>query len=123
MVKSGSQLKKIFSHIMRIENRDGEGECYQINSGIEAIYDDQKKELESLSINGKLVDDKKDYSICLQDYHASSCQDYLNISEKELRHSGKSKVISTSAQGVLEEYLENHQNITRKIEGRLVFNK
>jgi 5'-nucleotidase len=27
----GHQLRDIFSHIMRSENRDGEGECYQVN--------------------------------------------------------------------------------------------
>ena len=33
---SGSNVKKIFAHIMRPENRDGEGECYQVNSKVRA---------------------------------------------------------------------------------------
>jgi len=30
---SGQQLDRIFSHIMRKDNRNGEGECYQVNHG------------------------------------------------------------------------------------------
>jgi len=60
---SGADLKKIFNHIMRTENRQGEGECYQVNHQV--------------------------------------------------------KVVATSAQQVLEEYLRGHQNADKKIEGRL----
>ena len=118
---TGKQLKKIFMHIMRKENRNSEGECYQVSTGIEAIYNDLTKKLESLKLKGEPVDDKKQYKICLQDYSFNSCADYLNITQKELLASGLGKVISTSAQGVLEEYLRNHQNISRKVEGRLVY--
>ena len=118
---TGQQLKKIFSHIMRKGNRDGEGECYQVSTGIEAVYNDFTKKLESLKFKGEPVDDNQQYKICLQGYHFSSCADYLNITQKELIASGQGKVVSTSAQGVLEEYLRNHQNIRRKVEGRLVY--
>lgn len=118
---TGNQLKKIFSHIMRIENRDGEGECYQINSGVEAIYDDKKKELVSLKINNQLIDDNHMYSVAIQGYHMNNCLPYLHISLDDLRKSGKSKVITTSAQEVLKEFLRNNQNISRKIEGRIQY--
>ncbi|MFH0952564.1 MAG: bifunctional UDP-sugar hydrolase/5'-nucleotidase [Patescibacteria group bacterium] len=120
---TGEQLKKIFSHIMRLENRDGEGECYQVSRGIEAVYNDSAKKLESLSYNGQPVADEKMYKICLQGFHFSSCAAYLNITQEELLRSGQQKVISTSAQGILEEYLRNHQNISQKTEGRLVYKK
>ena len=120
---TGQQLKKIFAHIMRLANRDGEGECYQINRGVEAIYNDTTKKLESLKYNGEPVDDNKRYKICLQGYHFSSCGAYLNIAQDELLASKQGKVVSTSAQGVLEEYLRNHQNIAKKVEGRLIYKK
>ncbi len=40
---TGDQMKQIFSHIMRPENRNGEGECYQVSAGIRAVYNDQNK--------------------------------------------------------------------------------
>jgi 5'-nucleotidase len=118
---TGKDLLNIFSHIMRIENRDGEGECYQVNERVKAVYDDKKKKLESLSIDEKPVKEKELYTICLQGFHFNNCKDYLNISQEELLKAGESKVVTTSAQEVLEEFLRNNQLITREIEGRLVY--
>ena len=118
---TGAQLKKIFNFIMRTENRNSEGECYQINNGVKAIYNDPKHRLVSLKINGQSVKDKKDYTLCLQRYHFKNAADYLNISLEEFLASGKEKVVATSARQVLEEFLRNNQNISRKVEGRLVY--
>jgi 5'-nucleotidase / UDP-sugar diphosphatase len=118
---TGLQLKKLFAHIMRIENRDGEGECYQVNQGVSARYDDKKKTLISLTINKNTVDDHKTYTISMQNYHFNNSQPYFNLSNEELMLSGKEKVITTSAQEVIEEYLRNNQNLKRVIEDRLVY--
>lgn len=117
----GSLLRRIFTHIMRPENRDGEGECYQVNGRVAAQYDDSEKELKFLKIDGNEVANDRFYRLCLQNYHFNNCQSYLDASQKELLASGKQKVVSTSAQQVLEEWFKTHQNETRKIEGRLVF--
>jgi 5'-nucleotidase/UDP-sugar diphosphatase len=45
----------------------------------------------------------------------------MNISTRELTKVGESKVVTTSAQEVLEEFLEHNQNIDRNVEGRLVY--
>lgn len=122
-VISGSKVKKIFAHFMRQENRNGEGECYQVNKRVKAVYDDSKKSLVSLDFGGKPIENGQFYKICMQGYHFNNSQVYLNISNEELLESGKSKVISTSAQQVLLEYLRNHQNIDAKVEGRLIYMK
>jgi len=118
---TGKQTKKIFAHIMRKENRNSEGECYQVNKKVKAVYDDSKKGLVSLSIDNEPVEDEKLYKIALQGYHFNNSDAYLNISNKELLEADGSKVISTSAQQVLLEYMKNHQNIDSRVEGRLVF--
>ena len=117
----GSKLKGIFSYIMRTENRNSEGECYQVNNKVKAVYSDERHELISLSVNGEGVEDTEYYSICLQGYHFNNSKAYLGISQGELSGSGKRKVVSTSVQEVLEEYLRNNQNINSKVEGRLVY--
>lgn len=119
----GKQLKIIFNHVMRPENRNGEGECYQVNAKVKAVYSEKEKKLISLLIEDKPVEDQKDYTVCLQGYHFNKAQDFLNVSQEEFLSSGKNKVVTTSAQEVLEEFLRNNQNITRKIEGRLVYKK
>ena len=106
---------------MRLDNRTGEGECYQVNSRIKAVYSDKEKKLISLKIDGTEVETTKFYTICMQGFHFNNSKAYLNISQDELLSSGKHKVVTTSAQDVLEEYLRNNQNVSRQIEGRLQF--
>lgn len=118
----GKQLKKIFSHIMRIENRDNEGECYQINSSVRVTYSDLEKDLTSILLDEVPLDDEKEYSLTLQSYHFFNSTANLNISNDELIAQNPPKVVSTSAYQVLEEWLRDHQNINRKIEGRMNFN-
>ncbi len=118
---NGEKLIRIFSHFMRKENRNGEGECYQVNSRVKAVYDDEKSELISLEISGKEVSDSSDYTVCLQGYHFNNCSAYLAVSNEELIENKEHKVISTSAQEVLEEYLRNNNNFGSRIEGRLLY--
>jgi 5'-nucleotidase len=118
---TGVHLKRIFAHIMRPENRTGEGECYQVNSKVKAVYSNSKKQLLSLEIDGKPVYDQVAYTLCLQNYHFNNAASYLNITQEELLASGQTKVITTSAQQVLEEYFRSHPNATSQVEGRLVY--
>ena len=118
---TGAQLKKVFSYIMRPENRNSEGECYQVNTNVKAVYRDVTRKLVSLQISGKKVRNDRMYTICFQGYHFNNAPANLNLTQEELLQAGNSKVITTSAKEVLEEYLRNHQNIKRKIEGRLTY--
>lgn len=118
---SGKQLQAIFKHIMRNENRDGEGECYQINHGVCAVYSQKDNTLVSLTVNTKSVEDELTYTITLQGYHFANSLMNLNISHEELLALALPKVVSTSAYQVLEEWLRAHSNMTRKIEGRMIY--
>ena len=69
---------------MRTENRNSEGECYQVNGAVKAVYDDNIHDLVSLEVNEKPVSDVEDYKLCIQDYHFSNSAAYLNISNEEL---------------------------------------
>jgi 5'-nucleotidase / UDP-sugar diphosphatase len=117
----GKKLRRIFARIMRPENRDGEGECYQVNAGVRAVYDDAGHRLVSLEVGGEAVDDAKAYTICLQGFHYRNAAAYLDVTDRELLEAGRHRVVSTSARDVLLEYLRANQNISKKVEGRLVY--
>ena len=117
----GSKLLTIFEHVMRKENRQGEGECYQVNSNVKAVYSEKSKKLVSLKIRNEDIDKNKLYTFAIAGYHYNCSKDYLNLTLDELNETNKSKVITTSVQEVMEEFLRNNQNITRKVEGRLVY--
>jgi 5'-nucleotidase len=118
---TGAQLASIFAHIMRPENRDGEGENYQINRGVKAVYNDATRTLESLTINGEPVKEDRQYTICLQGYHYKNSAANLGLTNKELTAIERPLVVATSARDVLEEYLRSHQNLNSAVEGRLTY--
>lgn len=117
----GATLKKAFARWMRPENRDGEGECYQVNSALRAVYSNPDRRLASLELKGVPVDDAGRYSMILQGYHAKNAKAYLDLDPADLSALGPSRVAATSAQTVLKEWLAAHQNESRKVEGRLTY--
>jgi 5'-nucleotidase / UDP-sugar diphosphatase len=118
---TGTILWRMFSHWMRPENRSRRGECYQVNHGVRAVYNNTSRQLESLLIDGQPVCQDQLYTIGLQGYHASNCEANLNVTLEELRQAGRSRVVATCVQDLLLEYLREHQNSTEKIEGRLIY--
>jgi 5'-nucleotidase/UDP-sugar diphosphatase len=120
-VITGAQLAHVFAHIMRPENRDGEGECYQINHGVRAVYDDATGTLEALTIDGQPVQDDAQYTIALQGYHHKNSASNIGLTEEALTGIGGSCFVATSTRDVLEEYLRYHQNLNSTVEGRLIY--
>jgi 5'-nucleotidase/UDP-sugar diphosphatase len=118
---TGRQLRRIFSHIMRPENRTGEGECYQVNAAVRAVYNDGTKTLESLEVNGNAVQDEARYTLGLTGYHADNCAKNLDMSPEELGALSGAKVIATSCVSFLDEYFRAHPNISAAVKGRLIF--
>jgi 5'-nucleotidase len=120
---TGAGLKRAFSHWMRPANRDGEGECYQVNTAVRARYSNLAGSLLSLEVNGAPVEEQAVYTLALQGYHAKNIKPYLDLDPEELTACGPSRIVSTSAQTVLREWLAAHQNVQRRIEGRLLYDE
>jgi len=118
---TGEQLTRIFRHIMRPDNRTGEGECFQVSSGVRAVYDDNARELESLSIGGNPVVPEDLYTIGLQGFHYRNSSANVGLTADELIRARPGRVVTTSSREVLEEYLGSHQHLNSAIEGRLVY--
>lgn len=116
---TGTKLLKIFNHILRAENRiPGESNYFQVNKGLQIVYNEADKKVESFLINGEPIEEDKQYSLCLQEYHYKNSMESLNLTSEEL---GTPKIITTSAQDVLEEYLTAHQHVNSHVEGRITF--
>lgn len=118
---SGAILWRMFNHWMRSENRTRRGECYQVNAGVQAVYNDATRQLESLSINQQPVQPSQLYTVGLQGYHASNSEANLGVTLDELREAGRSRVVATCVQDLVLEYLREHQNFREAVEGRLVY--
>jgi 5'-nucleotidase/UDP-sugar diphosphatase len=118
---TGAQLKHAFAGFMRPENRNGEGEYYQVNRGVKAVYDLTGRTLVSLALNGIPVDDAAHYSICLQGYHYKNSSVGLQLSNEDLCRIAPPQLLATSCRDVVEEYLRNHQNLRSDVENRLQY--
>jgi 5'-nucleotidase/UDP-sugar diphosphatase len=118
---TGLHLRDLFSHIMRAQNRNGEGECFQVNDKVKANYDDKQQKLISLKICETEVLSSKVYKVCLQGYHVKNSVANLNLSQENLVEEGSPNLIATSAQDVLVEYIRTHLNTKRQVEGRMTY--
>jgi len=118
---TGEQVQHIFSHIMHAENRNSEGECYQVNRGVRAVYDDYLNKLVSLEIKEKPMDPQAHYPIGLSDCHYSNVFQNLEVSNEEITAISTPKVTATSTINVAEVYLRSHQNLQSQVEGRFVY--
>jgi 5'-nucleotidase len=118
---TGATLWRMFDHWMRPENRTGEGECYQVNAGVRAVYGERARRLESLWVNHQPVELDRRYTVGLQGYHASNSETCLDVSMEELLKERRGRVVATCAQDMLLEYLREHQNLRAKVEGRLQY--
>ena len=106
---------------MRAENRNGEGECFQVNSRVKAVYDDTQRKLVSLKIDDAEAPPNRLFTVCLQGYHFKNLTANLNLSQEQLSQACNPKLVSTSAQDVLVEYIRNNQNIKKQVEERIVY--
>ena len=118
---TGKQLEQIFTHIMRKDNRNGEGECYQVNHAVKAVYDEIFERLVSLEFGGNPVEMDHTYQIGLQSYHAMNSEKFLGFTMEELSELNPPRILATSMQSVIDEYLRAHQAINREVEGRLIY--
>lgn len=118
---TGAVLARIFAHIMRPENRiPGESEYMQVNTGVAAVYRDADRTLESLSLQGRPVQDDDHCTIAMDGYRYQNAAQRLGVTEAELTALGGPRVITTSCQDVLLEYFGQHQNLNSQIEGRMI---
>jgi 5'-nucleotidase len=68
-----------------------------------------------------LIPAEQHFTVTLQGYHLSNMSLYLDVTLDEVAALGEPKVVTTSAQAILEEWLANNQNVGRRVEGRLVY--
>ena len=122
MVKvTGRQLKKMFAHVFRDDVWDGDHcEFYQYPDSLRIVYDRATRLFEEISFLGKPLEEDRIYSIGMEKFHFNNFEKFLGLPLAEAEANGKSRKISTSSRDILEEYLSDHQNLDRKVCGRIV---
>ncbi len=112
----GAQIKRLLRHTLRAENRAGAGYFFQVNRGVRVVYDENRADLATLTLNGQPVEDERSYSVCIQSYHYDDTLKHFDLPQEQVT---VSQVVATSMRDVFEEYLSTHSNLDIRVEGRI----
>ena len=118
---TGAQLERMLRHVLRDEAFQGEHtEFYQFSHGMHIVWSRSTQTFRTLTLDGEVLYADRLYTVAMQKYHYNSLKAFLNITLEEAEENGKTRVLSTSARDVVEEYLMVNQHLNRRVEGRLV---
>lgn len=118
---TGTQLKRMLTHIMRDEAFQGDHtEFYQFSHGMQMIWSRPNHRFEKLTLEGQELKADGLYTVGLSHYHFQNLPEFLNISLEEIEQNAKVRVLATSYRNVVEEYIMTHHHLSREVEGRLI---
>lgn len=118
---TGAQLERMLRHVLRDEAFQGEHtEFYQFSHGMHIVWSRSTQTFRTLTLDGEVLYADRLYTVAMQKYHYNNLKAFLNITLEEAEENGKTRVLSTSARDVVEEYLMVNQHLNRRVEGRLV---
>ena len=118
---TGAQLKKAWRRINRDEVWQGaHTEYYQLSEGCHMVYSRSRHEVVEFTLNGEPLDDERLYTVALQDFHFNNLEDGLDMTLEELKKNMTPRVVATSDQEIIEEWLKANQLADRRVEQRIV---
>ena len=72
------------------------------------------------TFNGKTITDEMHLKIALQNYHYLNFENFFGIPFKEVEKNAKPRVVASSINNIIEEYMSTHPRLDAHVEGRLV---
>jgi len=87
---------------------------------VRIVWKKSTHELLELKFHGEDITDEMRLKIGLQNYHYTNFDDFLGVPLEEVKLNRKPKVIATSVNNIIEEYLSTNMNLDAHIEGRIV---
>ena len=116
---TGAQFRRMVMHILRDEAWLGDTEFYQFSRGVRIVYRKSTHTLEEFKFNGEDIKDDTLLKICIQNYHYDNFEEFLGIPLEEVKKNMKPRIVATSVNNIVEEYLSTHPGLDARVEGRL----
>ena len=85
------------------------------------VYDWEAKKITRILYQGMPLEEQKIYSVWMQKFHFDNALDNLGIDSNNLKSGKLPRLVCTQDFDILEEYFQNHQEITAEIEWRIIF--
>ncbi|MBR2991149.1 MAG: 5'-nucleotidase C-terminal domain-containing protein [Solobacterium sp.] len=120
MVKvTGKQFRQIVRHLFRDEAWLGHTEFYQFSKGVRLLYRKSMHELLECRYQGREIEDDQELLIALQNYHYQSFTEFLGVDIEEVKKNMKPRIVATTVNNIIEEYLSVNQGLDAHVEGRI----
>ncbi|MBR2801769.1 MAG: bifunctional metallophosphatase/5'-nucleotidase [Erysipelotrichaceae bacterium] len=116
---SGKQFRQMVSYLMRDEAWSGHTEFYQFSRGVRIVWKKSTHELLELSLNGEEITEERMLLIALQNYHFVNFTEFFGVPFEEVAANMKPRVVATSINNIIEEYLSVHHGLDARVEGRI----
>ena len=116
----GAQFRRMMLHVCRDEAWEGHTEFYQFSKGVRIVYRRSTHELLELSLNGEPITDDMRIKVAVTEYHFKNFDEFLGIPLEEVSKNKTPKIVASSVNNIIQEYLSTHRGLDPKIEGRLV---
>ena len=118
---TGDEFMRMVKYMVRDEVWQGEHcEFYQFSKGVEIVYNRTTKEFEKFEYQKEPIDKEKLYSISLAKFHYTNFDEFFHVSLDTIEARKKARIVSTSTNDIIEEYLSENQHLNAHIEGRLI---
>ncbi len=117
---TGAQFRRMIMHILRDEAWEGHTEFYQFSKGVRIHYKKSTHELKELSFRGKPVTDDMRLTVAMQSYHYNNFEEFLGVPFEEVRKNRTPRIVMSSLNNIVEEYLTLHQGLDALVEGRIL---
>ena len=116
---NGAQFRRMVQYILRDEAWLGETEFYQFSKGIRIKYRKSTHTIEELKLNGNDITFDQHILVALQNYHYKNFDAFLGVPLEDIKKNRKPRVVATSVNNIVEEYLSTHPGLDAHVEGRL----
>lgn len=108
---TGAQLKRVLHHIFRPEAmaEGAHSEFYQYSSGFSFKYHESEGTVTDIEFEGSPIDDSRLFNVGLHDFHYNNMEEFLSVSEDEVKHNKFPRVVSTNTVSLLDEWLSRKE--------------
>ncbi|MBR2676620.1 MAG: bifunctional metallophosphatase/5'-nucleotidase [Solobacterium sp.] len=116
---TGPQMKQMITYIFRDDAWAGHTEFYQYSKGMKIRYRKSTHEFEEMTFHGKPIEEYDQITFAVQNYHFVNFTEFFGVDFEEIKKNFKPRMVATSVNNIIEEYLSSHPGLDGRIEGRI----
>ena len=117
---TGAQLEHMLKFVLREEAYSDHTEFYQLSRGIRVEYDRETQKIVDLQLNGKKVLPDDQIKVGIQGFHFNNIKEHLDVTQDEVSEIKPPKIVSTTCQDIVEEYLVSQEFVPEPTDRRMI---